>query len=245
MMKKLISILLALCITLLPALALAALKPIKPKKITVVKITNKRSVNVRSGPGTKYGVIGEVPSGSEHPYVRTKGKWYCITFNGQEGYVSANITTLEEKNAFGFPFGEKLGAAGTGDDSTKSSSSSSNSGSSSSSSSKSSSSSSSSSSKNTHRCSTCAGDGKREVSCPHCSGGRTRCTSCSGKGTYRCTLCGGDGRKADGRRCISCGGDGKANCGPCGGSGKKRCGSCSGTGKKRERCTACGGDGLR
>lgn len=117
------------------------------------------------------------------------------------------------------------------------------------------------------RCSTCGGDGWREVSCSSCGGdgdverscancggdgerdcmscagkGYDNCSGCYGSGDRRCGACYGTGKDGD-KRCSSCGGDGEKNCSSCSGTGRKRCSACSGTGDRN--CTYCGGDGRK
>ena len=63
----------------------------------VVRITHHVSLNVRSGPGTSYGVIGEVQPENIYPYLGTENGWNRIRYTGGvEGYVSGNKTTIED-----------------------------------------------------------------------------------------------------------------------------------------------------
>ena len=62
----------------------------------VVRITNANAVNVRKGPGTGYGVIGEAQPDNVYAYLGTENGWHRILFTGNtEGYVSGNRTTIE------------------------------------------------------------------------------------------------------------------------------------------------------
>lgn len=76
--------------------------------------TSSSSLNVRSGPGSNYGVIGRVAKGAQVTILGEENGWYKITFGTSEGYVSkdyiGNITTVEiddsymnELVALGFP----------------------------------------------------------------------------------------------------------------------------------------------
>ncbi len=103
-------------------------------------------------------------------------------------------------------------------------------------------------------CSTCGGDGDVERSCANCGGdgdrdcmscagkGYDNCSGCYGSGNRRCGSCYGTGKNGD-RRCSTCSGRGEKTCSSCGGSGRKRCSACSGSGDRS--CTNCGGDGRR
>lgn len=86
--KRLIG-LLALGIVLLSAApALAA-------SITV-RVSN--TVNVRSGPGTTYSVIGKLYSGDTATATGrsdTSNAWLRISYNGSEGWVAASVVTLQ------------------------------------------------------------------------------------------------------------------------------------------------------
>lgn len=63
----------------------------------VVRITNANAVNVRKGPGTGYGVIGEAQPENTYVYLGTENGWHRIIFTGDtEGYVSGNRTAIED-----------------------------------------------------------------------------------------------------------------------------------------------------
>jgi uncharacterized protein YgiM (DUF1202 family) len=56
---------------------------------TVYSVT-ANTLNVRSGPGTGYGILGTLPRGAlVNGYGKT-GSWMKITYNGSTAYVSAN-----------------------------------------------------------------------------------------------------------------------------------------------------------
>lgn len=89
-MKKKLLVCLLLMICLLPLEGLAA------RYGEVVRITNRNAVNVRKGPGTGYGMIGEAQPENIYAYLGTENGWHRILFTGDtEGYVSANLTTVE------------------------------------------------------------------------------------------------------------------------------------------------------
>ncbi len=44
------------------------------------------NVNLRSGAGTKYSIVGFLPKGDTATYVSTSGKWTKVTYNGTTGY---------------------------------------------------------------------------------------------------------------------------------------------------------------
>lgn len=61
----------------------------------VVRITNSNAVNVRKGPGTSYGVLGEAQPTNLYVSLGSCGDWECILYHGQEGYVAADRVTVE------------------------------------------------------------------------------------------------------------------------------------------------------
>lgn len=63
---------------------------------SVVRITNSNAVNVRSGPGTGYRVLGEAQPENLYVYLGEEDGWNCILYQDQPGYVSANRTTIED-----------------------------------------------------------------------------------------------------------------------------------------------------
>ncbi|MEA4969817.1 MAG: SH3 domain-containing protein [Candidatus Pelethousia sp.] len=48
------------------------------------------SVNVRSGPGKMYSILGFAPRGAAYPILKKAGSWYQIEFNGRTAYLSAD-----------------------------------------------------------------------------------------------------------------------------------------------------------
>lgn len=55
----------------------------------VTKYVTADVLNVRSGPGTGYQIIGKLTYGSAILVTGQSESWYAITFNGQTGYVSS------------------------------------------------------------------------------------------------------------------------------------------------------------
>lgn len=67
-----------------------------PMVNAVVRITNKYSINIRSGPAKAYDVVGTAYPNETYPYIGPEDGWYCIRLgNGQEGYVAANRSSIE------------------------------------------------------------------------------------------------------------------------------------------------------
>lgn len=58
--------------------------------------TMKSTVNVRTGPGTVYGVIGQLRKGDQEQLVGASGdfKWYVINFRQQQGWISASLVDV-------------------------------------------------------------------------------------------------------------------------------------------------------
>ncbi len=50
-------------------------------------------LNVRSGPGTEYEVLGVLPVGETVEALSVKGDWYLISFNGDTAYINAEYVT--------------------------------------------------------------------------------------------------------------------------------------------------------
>lgn len=67
------------------------------EKELVGTITADSSLNVRSGPGKEYGVIGKVKNNIVlHITGQTEDGWYQIELDGQTGYVSGQYVSAEE-----------------------------------------------------------------------------------------------------------------------------------------------------
>lgn len=50
-------------------------------------------VNVRTGPGTSYGIISQVKKGASITITATLNGWYKIDINGKEGYISSDYVS--------------------------------------------------------------------------------------------------------------------------------------------------------
>lgn len=61
----------------------------------VVRNTHYNALNVRKGPGQKYGVIAEIKPDSTWPYCGTENGWHRILYNGSYAYVAANRSSIE------------------------------------------------------------------------------------------------------------------------------------------------------
>jgi uncharacterized protein YraI len=58
---------------------------------TAVRATDV--VNVRSGPGTGYGILGQVPAGHTYVAPSKSGDWWKIWYDGGMGYIHSAYTT--------------------------------------------------------------------------------------------------------------------------------------------------------
>lgn len=66
------------------------------KDLGTIKVT--RAVNVRSGPGTDYSILGTAKVGDSFTVSSfIAPKWYQVTYNGQTGYI--NINYVDDSNA--------------------------------------------------------------------------------------------------------------------------------------------------
>ena len=61
-----------------------------------VKVSN--SLNVRSGAGTNYSVLGSLSNGAKVEIVGTSGSWYKIKYGSGYGYVSKDYVTVSSSN---------------------------------------------------------------------------------------------------------------------------------------------------
>ena len=82
-------------ICLLMILCMLPLEGMAIRYGNVVRITNANAVNVRRGPGTGYGVMGEVQPKNLYVHLGTVDGWECILYQGEEGYVAGNRVTVE------------------------------------------------------------------------------------------------------------------------------------------------------
>lgn len=78
---------------LLIAFSILAAAPALVHAQTALRATG--TVNVRSGPGTGYAVVGQVPTGHTYVGIARSGEWWKIYFNGSLGWThGAYYTTL-------------------------------------------------------------------------------------------------------------------------------------------------------
>lgn len=59
----------------------------------VAKVRAPEEVNVRSGPGTQYDLLGRLPAGGEAIVIGRHGGWWQISFNGSPAWVYGEIVT--------------------------------------------------------------------------------------------------------------------------------------------------------
>ena len=79
-------------------------KPVEPEKPSVsvnkqgvVKVNS--ALNMRSGPGSNYGVIGTLRNNDKVEIIKDVDGWYEIRFNGKVGYVSKSYITIVNEGA--------------------------------------------------------------------------------------------------------------------------------------------------
>ena len=78
----------------LPALAAAGASPqSSPSSGTVKLASSASSLNVRSGPGTRYSTLGSLRHGAAVTITGEQSGWYSISFHGRTGYVKASYIT--------------------------------------------------------------------------------------------------------------------------------------------------------
>ncbi len=63
----------------------------EPEQEETFWIEIQGKANIRTGPGTQYDILGAVEEGDYLEATGQEGSWYIIRFNGQTGYVSANL----------------------------------------------------------------------------------------------------------------------------------------------------------
>lgn len=57
-----------------------------------VKINTKSGVNVRSGAGTKYGILKAIPNGKTVTISKTSGDWGYTSYDGKKGWICLSYT---------------------------------------------------------------------------------------------------------------------------------------------------------
>ncbi|MBO8138122.1 MAG: SH3 domain-containing protein [Desulfotomaculum sp.] len=69
-------------------------KPLEGRKEVVITATD---VNVRSGPGISYQVLGMVNEGERYQWLAGSGQWYKVKLpNGEEGWIAGWLAKVEE-----------------------------------------------------------------------------------------------------------------------------------------------------
>ena len=69
-----------------------------PSTSTTGTIKVNDTLNVRSGAGTSYSVIGSLKNGATVEIVETSGSWYKIKYGSGYGYVSKDYVTVSSSN---------------------------------------------------------------------------------------------------------------------------------------------------
>ncbi|MFN8561866.1 MAG: CARDB domain-containing protein [Anaerolineae bacterium] len=79
-----------------PSVEVVQTPEIVPTSCTVASATGG-SINIRSGPGTQYAVIGNLAAGGSLPVLGqlAGGGWYQVSINGQTGWAAASVTRLD------------------------------------------------------------------------------------------------------------------------------------------------------
>lgn len=72
----------------------------KASAATIGTVDSSIGLNVRSGPGTQYGIIYCMENGSSVTVIEKTGNWYKITYSGVTGYVSADYIKVSEDNDY-------------------------------------------------------------------------------------------------------------------------------------------------
>lgn len=80
-------------------------------KSGIVNVSSSSALNVRSGAGSSFGVIGSLKSGQSVQIVGTVGNWYKIKFNSTYGYVSSDY--IKSENALSPSLGQGSGNSST------------------------------------------------------------------------------------------------------------------------------------
>ncbi len=68
-----------------------------PSEPTSAAVTTRTVVNVRTGAGTTFDVIGKAPAGSSYALLGQEGDWYKIDFNGAQAFVATGFSHLETR----------------------------------------------------------------------------------------------------------------------------------------------------
>ena len=68
-----------------------------------VAIVTADALNVRSGAGTGYGIVGTTRYGSQLPVVSYASGWYQVQFGGGTGYISGDYVTIADEGSISNP----------------------------------------------------------------------------------------------------------------------------------------------
>lgn len=72
--------------------------PVDPNVTGKVAIVNIDTLNIRSGPGENYGIIGKSRYGNKLPIISYSSGWYKVTFDNTSGYISGDSVTIVNEN---------------------------------------------------------------------------------------------------------------------------------------------------
>lgn len=70
----------------------------------------KTTLNVRTGPGTTYTILGQIRPGARYTVLGQSGNWTNIDFNGQSGWVYSPLVTVTEGTVPVIPPGQGVEA---------------------------------------------------------------------------------------------------------------------------------------
>lgn len=71
--------------------------PVSVNKQGIVKVNS--TLNMRSGPGSNYNVIGTLRNNDKVEIIKEVNGWYEIKFNGKSGYVSSQYVSMVEEGS--------------------------------------------------------------------------------------------------------------------------------------------------
>ena len=91
-------ILLVLCL-----LMLVTVSALAEGTIRYIVSEDGKTVNIRSGPGTKYHVVTRVKSGTQVEAEEANDGWCEVTYQGKKGYVKADFVTSKAPAATAKP----------------------------------------------------------------------------------------------------------------------------------------------
>ena len=97
-MNKMMRMLLVLCL-----LMLVTVSALAEGTIRYIVSEDGKTVNIRSGPGTKYHVVTRVKSGTQVEAEEANDGWCEVTYQGKKGYVKADFVTSKAPAATAKP----------------------------------------------------------------------------------------------------------------------------------------------